>query len=104
MTTWPSTDSVKVGPRFSAGAAFAATFLVREEVAGLPPVARGRHDRGVQRTFRAQGDLGRLVGKTAAGTWRLRVTDLSPADSGTLEEWGSDVSPAMKVRVPEVVW
>ncbi|MEX0992837.1 MAG: S8 family serine peptidase, partial [Solirubrobacterales bacterium] len=47
-------------------------------------------------SFRPQGDqLSRLDGKQQQGTWKLRVTDLFPADSGTLGAWGSDISPAL---------
>ncbi len=31
--------------------------------------------------------LGSLAGKPMAGTWRLRVRDLAPTDSGTLNSW-----------------
>jgi subtilisin-like proprotein convertase family protein len=45
-------------------------------------------------TFRPEGDLGRLVGLAAEGTWRLRVTDEAGGDEGAIEAWGVDVTRA----------
>jgi len=51
-------------------------------------------------TFRAQGDLKRLEGKPTQGAWKLRIVDLSPADNGTLESWGTDTSSATCIAQP----
>jgi subtilisin-like proprotein convertase family protein len=46
-------------------------------------------------TFRPEGDLGALDGVPAAGTWTLRVRDMSPGDTGFVQGWGVDVAPAV---------
>lgn len=46
-------------------------------------------------SFRAEGDLGVLVGRQQQGTWKLHVADLQLSDSGTLVGWGADVSQAV---------
>jgi YD repeat-containing protein len=46
-------------------------------------------------TFRPEGDLGALVGKAEQGTWKLRVSDQAPNDSGTLQAWGLDLRSAV---------
>jgi subtilisin-like proprotein convertase family protein len=44
--------------------------------------------------FRPQGDLDRLVGVPAEGTWRLRVSDEAGGDEGAIEAWGLDLTRA----------
>jgi len=41
--------------------------------------------------YAPDGDLAAFAGKPAAGTWRLRVTDLFTTDQGTLLCWGLDL-------------
>jgi subtilisin-like proprotein convertase family protein len=46
--------------------------------------------------FRPQSDqLARFDGKEPAGTWTVRVRDLFEGDTGTLQEWGIERTPAM---------
>lgn len=48
------------------------------------------------------GALSTLNGQAAAGTWRLRITDLYPGDVGTLEHWGltSDQVGCGRAEIP----
>ncbi len=39
-------------------------------------------------SYRPEGSLAALDGKTSAGTWRLRIYDDSNGDTGTLNGWG----------------
>ena len=43
-------------------------------------------------TFRPDGNLASLHGKSVDGIWRLRVTDVFPADPGTLLCWGIELT------------
>jgi subtilisin-like proprotein convertase family protein len=46
-------------------------------------------------TFRPQGGrLARFAGKPVAGTWTLRVADVSKYDTGTLSAWGTRTATA----------
>lgn len=38
-------------------------------------------------TFKPEGSLAALIGKNAAGTWKLEVSDDSSSDTGTLNSW-----------------
>jgi trimeric autotransporter adhesin len=38
-------------------------------------------------TFKPEGSLATLIGKNAAGTWKLEVTDDASGDTGTLNGW-----------------
>lgn len=52
-------------------------------------------------TYRPQGDLTALAGTPVAGTWQLRVADLSGGDRGVLRAWGADTAPAVCTPVRE---
>lgn len=45
-----------------------------------------------QGTYRPETSLAPLLGQSAAGTWRLEVTDAGPFDVGTLRGWGLRVT------------
>jgi subtilisin-like proprotein convertase family protein len=51
-------------------------------------------------TFRPEGNLGVLDGLQAQGDWTLRVRDASPGDTGFIQGWGVDVSPAVCAGPP----
>jgi subtilisin-like proprotein convertase family protein len=51
-------------------------------------------------TFRPQGDLGTLDGLQQQGDWTLRVSDASLGDTGFIQGWGLDVSPAVCAGPP----
>ena len=52
-------------------------------------------------TFRPQADqLSRFDGESQTGTWTLKVADLVAVDTGSLNSWGSDISPAVCDFVP----
>ncbi len=38
-------------------------------------------------TYKPQGDLSELYGKSLTGTWKLQVTDSTDGDTGTLNSW-----------------
>ncbi|QQL44469.1 proprotein convertase P-domain-containing protein [Sulfuriroseicoccus oceanibius] len=43
-------------------------------------------------TFRPEGDLDSLIGKTASGTWTLEIADSYSADGGSLQSWSLDLT------------
>ena len=45
-------------------------------------------------TFRPEGDLDRLIGRSQLGMWVLTIRDVSPLDVGTLESWGGELAEA----------
>src|SRR6185369_14237338 len=51
-------------------------------------------------TFRPAEPLSTFDGEPIAGTWTLKVTDGSPGEFGTLDEWGMDVAPAVCAAQP----
>ena len=51
-------------------------------------------------TFRPEGDLGTLDGLQQQGDWTLRVRDASLGDTGFIQGWGLDVSPAVCAGPP----
>src|SRR3954447_12850670 len=46
-------------------------------------------------TFRAEGDLSRLIGHQQQGDWTLHVADEQLSDTGTLISWGGDIAQAV---------
>ena len=51
-------------------------------------------------TFRPEGDLHALDGRSQQGTWTLKVSDTRAPDTGQLESWGADVSSAVCSGAP----
>ena len=51
-------------------------------------------------TFRPEGDLRSLDGLQQQGDWTLRVRDASFVDTGVIQGWGVDVSPAVCAGPP----
>jgi hypothetical protein len=47
-------------------------------------------------SFRPEGSLATLDGKTANGTWRLRVADDANIDTGTLQAWSATLCGSVK--------
>jgi subtilisin-like proprotein convertase family protein/PKD repeat protein len=46
-------------------------------------------------SFKPVGDLNTLLGKQQQGTWQLRITSVSPGNSGVLNSWGADEAPSV---------
>src|SRR3954452_3316095 len=51
-------------------------------------------------TYIADGDLSKMIGLQAQGTWKLEVQDMSSGNVGTLESWGLDIGLASCAAQP----
>ena len=51
-------------------------------------------------SFKPVQPLSALTGVQQQGTWQLKVTDVSPGDTGTLNAWGESVAPAVCTTAP----
>ena len=80
------------------GAVFDSDSATTTTNAGAGPVT------GTMRPQETAG-LDRFDGKSAGGTWTLRITDIEPNDSGVLNEWGVDGPrpefPCSRLEIPE---
>lgn len=66
------------------------------EVVELHPKGRGGDADDLRQTFDAASTpaLATWRGRPAAGAWRLEVRDLAGSDTGTLERWWLEITPA----------
>ena len=81
-----TTDNGGTGQNFGTSCAGRTTF---DDAAALSIVGQAAPFAG---TFRPEGSLASLDGKTANGTWRLRITDDAGADVGSLACWSVTIT------------
>jgi subtilisin-like proprotein convertase family protein len=51
-------------------------------------------------SFKPVQFLSNFIGVQQQGTWQLKITDVSPGNTGTLNGWGSSVKPAVCTTTP----
>jgi subtilisin-like proprotein convertase family protein len=51
-------------------------------------------------SFKPVQHLSNFIGVQQQGTWQLKITDVSPGNSGTLNSWGASVKPAVCTTTP----
>jgi subtilisin-like proprotein convertase family protein len=51
-------------------------------------------------SFKPAGDLSIFNGMQQQGAWKLKITDTSPGNTGTLDSWGTDLAPANCLVTP----
>jgi M6 family metalloprotease-like protein len=68
----------------------------------LHPKGRGGNANDLKLTYDENSlpALATLRGRSAQGTWTLMVRDLAPGDTGRLNQWSLDFSPAAAVLTP----